>query len=221
MRQLLIIRHGLAHCNVTGIVGGAAGCTGLTQHGRSQIRALAERLASDPAITDAALFSSTARRCRETAQILAAELCLDDQPVSDLREPDHGPAADGKTWAQIIAAFPGRPADHPERPLVPGGETWRAYLIRTTQAIERILGTTTARTVIVSGHAETVRAAWQHFSGHTEVPAALPVKMVVGNASITRWVNPAGQPNRWVLDSRIDMNHDASSPARPPVNRPG
>jgi len=207
VRQLLIIRHGLAHCNVTGIVGGAAGCTGLTQLGRSQVRALAERLARDQAITDAALFSSTVRRCRETTQILAAELSLDSYALHDLREPDHGPAADGKTWEQILAAFPGRPADHPEKPLVPGGETWRAYL--TGQVIERILATTTAGTIIISGHAETVRAAWQHFSGETGIPALLPVKLAVDNASVTRWNAPEHQAGHWTLNSYNDTMHHA------------
>lgn len=206
MRQLLIVRHGLAHCNVAGIVGGTKGCTGLTPLGRTQVHALAEQLAREPAISDAELHTSTARRCAETAQILAARLNLDSRPDHSLREPDHGTAGDGRTWPEIIAAFPGNPADQPERPLVPGGETWRGYLGRACRALDHILTTATAETVIISGHAETVRAAYQYFLGLPET-TTLPMKIAVDNASVTRWIAPADRAIRWTLTSHNDNRH--------------
>jgi hypothetical protein len=42
--RIVLIRHGEAVCNVNGIVGGERGCTGLTDLGRRQVVALAERL---------------------------------------------------------------------------------------------------------------------------------------------------------------------------------
>jgi broad specificity phosphatase PhoE len=42
--ELLLTRHGQAHCNVAGVVGGPETCTGLTDLGRQQVKALAARL---------------------------------------------------------------------------------------------------------------------------------------------------------------------------------
>ncbi len=42
--ELLLVRHGQAHCNLDGLVGGEQTCTGLTSHGRDQLARLAVRL---------------------------------------------------------------------------------------------------------------------------------------------------------------------------------
>ncbi len=44
--RVVLVRHGEAVCNINGIVGGQRGCTGLTDLGRRQVTALAERLAA-------------------------------------------------------------------------------------------------------------------------------------------------------------------------------
>ncbi|WP_190814519.1 histidine phosphatase family protein [Saccharopolyspora pogona] len=94
--RLILARHGQAHCNVHGIIGGPRGCTGLTGHGHHQAQQLSERLLSDHAQTpiDAA-YASPLRRARETAGIIAEHLDLPITIDHDLREPDYGDA-DGK-----------------------------------------------------------------------------------------------------------------------------
>jgi hypothetical protein len=42
--RIVLVRHGEAVCNVSGVVGGQMGCTGLTDLGRRQVRAVADRL---------------------------------------------------------------------------------------------------------------------------------------------------------------------------------
>ena len=47
--RLILGRHGQAHCIALGIIGGPAGCTGLTSHGRPQAGQLTERLSREHA----------------------------------------------------------------------------------------------------------------------------------------------------------------------------
>lgn len=71
--RLILVRHGQAHCNVAGVIGGRRGCTGLTDHGRHQTRLLADRLSADHAkgpIT--AAYTTPLPRARETADIRAS-----------------------------------------------------------------------------------------------------------------------------------------------------
>lgn len=42
--EVILARHGEAHCNLAGIAGGENGCTGLTDRGRGQVRTLGARL---------------------------------------------------------------------------------------------------------------------------------------------------------------------------------
>jgi broad specificity phosphatase PhoE len=57
---LILTRHGEAHCNVAGIVGGDRACTGLTDWGRRQVELLAGRLhAEEPCHV---LYTTTRRR---------------------------------------------------------------------------------------------------------------------------------------------------------------
>ncbi|MGH3941836.1 MAG: histidine phosphatase family protein, partial [Pseudonocardiaceae bacterium] len=67
MRELVIVRHGLAHCNLAGVVGGPRGCTGLTDLGRAQVALLAERLCQDAAggLPVTAVRASPPPRARE------------------------------------------------------------------------------------------------------------------------------------------------------------
>src|ERR1700677_2984218 len=122
--ELLIARHGQAYCNITGTIAGPGSCTGLTTLGRNQSQALAARLHHEPAVT--AIYASPRRRARETAGIIGRALTLPVSVHDDLREPDYGPAAEGRTWTDLLAAFQGDPATRHHMPLAEGGEPWTA-----------------------------------------------------------------------------------------------
>ena len=73
--RLVIVRHGEAVSNAEDIVAGHVGCTGLTERGRRQVAALAERLRRTGELEGAAaLYSSVLRRAVETAEILRPAL---------------------------------------------------------------------------------------------------------------------------------------------------
>jgi Histidine phosphatase superfamily (branch 1) len=105
--QLILARHGQAHCNVRGIIGSPRGYTGLTDHGHHQAHQLADRLRTDHAQTPiTTAYTTPLRRARETADIIGHHLDLPVTTVADLREPDYGDA-DGKPWTDVVG--PGLP----------------------------------------------------------------------------------------------------------------
>lgn len=73
--RLILIRHGESHHTLRGVIGGPAGCTGLTERGVGQARALARRLTATGELADcAALLCSPWSRARQTAEILMEAL---------------------------------------------------------------------------------------------------------------------------------------------------
>lgn len=188
--RLILVRHGQAHCNVRGIVGGPRGCTGLTDHGQHQARQLADRLRAEAPIT--AAYTTPLRRARETADIVADQLCSSIITVEDLREPDYGDA-DGQPWADVVSKFGRIPAKHPHQPVAPGAESWSAYLQRITAILHDILSQHSGDTVLIIGHGETVTAAAHLFLGLTPSLRATAA-FAVHYASITRWEQ---QPLAW------------------------
>lgn len=210
--RLILARHGQAHCNIQGIIGGPRGCTGLTDHGRRQAQQLARRLYADHTQTPiAAAYTTPLRRARETADLIADHLDLSVTAVDDLREPDYGDA-DGKLWTDVVAEFGHIPAQHPDHPIAPRAETWTAYLQRATASLQDILARHPNETVLIVGHGETVTAAAHHFLNLTAGLRA-SVAFAVHYASITRWEQQPlawTQPGagwRWTLLTHNDTAH--------------
>lgn len=210
--RLILTRHGQAHCNVNGIVGGTRGCTGLTDHGRHQAQLLARRLEAEQApqaIT--AAYTTPIRRARETADIVADILDLPIHTADDLREPDYG-NADGQPWTDVVAAFGRIPAEHPHQPIAPGAESWADYLYRATTTLREILDRHTGEAVLIVGHGETVTTAAHHFLALGAEHRA-SVAFAAHYASITRWeqqplaATSASEGWRWTLTTHNDTTH--------------
>jgi len=191
--RLILARHGQAHCNVRGIIGGPRGCTGLTDHGRHQARQLADRLRAYHTQTPiTAVYTTPLPRVRETADIIAVHLVLPVTVEHNLREPDYGDA-DGKPWTDVVTAFGRIPAQHADHPIAPGAETWTTYLHRAAAILRDILAGHTGETILVVGHGETVTAAAYFFLG-LAADLRASVAFAVDYASITRWEQ---QPLAW------------------------
>ena len=139
--RLVLIRHGEARCNAEGVVGGPLGDGGLTDLGRAQARALAERLARTRELDDAsALYTSVLGRAVETAQVLAPGLPdLTAVASCELCELHPG-AADALTWAQMRERY-GLPDwdAHPEHVFSPGGESWLDFYERCERAVATLV----------------------------------------------------------------------------------
>ncbi len=139
--RLLLIRHGEAHCNVNGVVGGPIGCGGLTPRGREQALALRERLARSRELADAAaLYTSILPRARETAALIAPALPPSVRPREDCDLCEQHPGeADGLTWDELLARFGGPDWDRdPTMVFAPGGESWVGFYERVRRTLDAI-----------------------------------------------------------------------------------
>jgi probable phosphoglycerate mutase len=152
--RLILIRHGEAHHSFNGLIAGDRACTGLTERGVAQARALANRLSATGELRDcAALLCSPVRRARQTADLLAGALPgarLEETP--DLRELHPGDA-DGLSWADYRARFGAFDLRaEPQRPFAPGGESWEAFTGRVRATLDGLAERHAGQTVAAVTH---------------------------------------------------------------------
>jgi 2,3-bisphosphoglycerate-dependent phosphoglycerate mutase len=211
MTRLVLIRHGQSQSTVDGIAAGQSGCRGLSELGRSQVRALAARVTATGELDDASvLLSSTLRRAVETAELLAP--ALGGLPVgqdADLSEMNPG-IGDGLTWEEWEARFGGFDvATEPYRPLAPGGESWAEFGLRVGRTLTGLVAAHRGRTVVAACHGGVIEhALLQGLGLPAQVPPAGRVE-TAPNASINEWVvdDVAGQALRWRLVRFADAAH--------------
>lgn len=206
--ELVLVRHGEANCNVTGIVGGERGCTGLSPTGRDQVERLAARLATEHGNRSFdVLYGTPRRRVRDTLDIVSDALGLPASVVEDLRGPDHG-EADGQPWHEVKTAFAGPPQHNADQPYAVGSETWNQYLNRSTTALHEILERHAGERVLIAGHGETIEAAHVLL---LQLPPAVRTGLgfVTGHAGITRWQQHVNRFDRtvWMLAAHNDTSH--------------
>ena len=155
MTTLLLVRHGETDWNAEGRWQGHADVP-LNERGRTQARALAERLAGDGRVD--IVYASDLARARETAEIAALRLGVEFVLDPDLREIDVG-SREGRTWSEIDdeAQWDGEPA--------------AAHAERVLHALQRIAGAHPGRRVLVVTHGGSVRRIHEHV-GAEIVPIA-------------------------------------------------
>jgi broad specificity phosphatase PhoE len=129
---------------------------GLTEHGRADVAAVAERLVGE---SIAALYASPLQRTRESAEIVAARLGLPVAFRDDLLELDFGDWT-GLTF-DAIRGDPRWPAWSTQRSLaaIPGGESMRQVQRRIVEALIEIGERHAAESVVVVSHGDVIRAA--------------------------------------------------------------
>ena len=210
--RLVLVRHGEAVCNVTGVCGGPVGCAGLTDRGRAQVAVLAARLTETGELAGAdALYSSVLPRAVETATILAPALRAPGDGTS--REPVqecgfcelHCGEADGLDWGDFSARFGNPDWDtDPDRVIAPGGESWTGFVNRVSDTLDIVAARHPGQLVVVACHAGVVEAS---------LLAKLPVvggregarmKLRTQHASLTTWEVGGGT---WKLIGYNDGAH--------------
>jgi broad specificity phosphatase PhoE len=150
-----LLRHG--ERDVSRVLVGRMPGVGLTERGRAEIAAVAERLARGDNI--AALYSSPLQRTRESAEIVAARLGLGVVLRDDLLELDFGEWT-GKTFDEI-RGDPRWPPWSTQRSLaaIPGGESMRQVQRRVVEALLEIGHHHPEQSVVVISHGDVIRAA--------------------------------------------------------------
>lgn len=161
--RLILVRHGETAANVAGQWTGVLE-TELTEHGETQIAAVAQRLAAEVG-NPVAIYTSPLRRARRTAEGIGAALDLEPQVVEDLREVDFG-HLDGVTIEEMKAHHPEiyeRWKDRGDASFTwPGGDRRADFFHRVAVACDEILSRHTRGTIIVVGHGGTLRSCLSH-----------------------------------------------------------
>ncbi len=150
-----LLRHG-EHGLLGRTLAGRMPGVGLTEKGRAEIAAVAERLAAE---NIAALYSSPLQRTRESAEIVAARLGLSIAFRDDFIELDFGEWT-GATF-DAIRTDPRWQAWSTRRSLaaIPGGESMRQVQQRVVEALLEIGERHLDENVVIVSHGDVIRSA--------------------------------------------------------------
>ena len=131
--RLFLVRHGQTHANVARQLDTAVPGLDLTDEGRAQARALADRLGAEDL---GAIYTSDLVRTQQTAAPLAEMLGLEMVVLPGLREIQAGDYEMSTDWQPYIDAVI-RWREDPEH-TIPGGDSGARFLARYDEAIARI-----------------------------------------------------------------------------------
>jgi probable phosphomutase (TIGR03848 family) len=178
VRLLLLLRHAVTEHTGARLSGWLPGLH-LSEEGRQQAKALAERLGPVPVD---ALYASPLERCQETAAIVAEARGLKVATLEDVGEVRYGDWT-GRTlkelareplWKTVQAT--------PSAVRFPGGESIFEMQARAVLAVERLRADHQGQTVAVCSHADVIKALACHYLGmHLD----LVQRLVVSPASLT------------------------------------
>lgn len=204
MTDLYLIRHGEA----LGAVHDMIGNTALSPLGIVQAERLRDRLAATGEIDADVLISSTLKRARQTAEIIAPALSLPilfDDEVQELRDG----AAEGMHVEEYRAKF-GEVnfRETPFRQVAPHGENWGQFVLRAATALDRIIRQHEGKTIVIMCHGGVIGASFLYFmgTGSFQYPQA---GFDTDNTSITHWTRRSfsSRPARWRLKCYNDDMH--------------
>ena len=204
MTDLYFIRHGEALGAILDIIGDTA----LSPLGRLQAERLRDRLAATGEIAADVLISSTFKRARQTAEIIAPALELPivfDDEVQELRDG----VAEGMQVEEYRAKY-GEVnfRETPFRQVAPAGENWGQFVLRVSTALDRIIRANEGKTIVIVCHGGVIGVSFLYFfgSGSFQYPQA---GFDTDNTSITHWGRRSfnGRPARWRLKCYNDDMH--------------
>jgi broad specificity phosphatase PhoE len=173
-----LLRHG-EHGLLGRVLAGRMPGVGMTERGRAEIAAVAERLAGENV---AAIYASPLQRTRESAEIVGARLGLGIEFRDDVIELDFGEWT-GATF-DSIRADPRWQAWRTQRSLarIPGGESMREVQRRVVEALMDIGERHRHATVAVVSHGDVIRSALLFALG---MPLDYYNRIEVGQGSIS------------------------------------
>jgi probable phosphoglycerate mutase len=202
--RVVLIRHGEAECNVNRVVGGRKGCTGLTDLGRRQVAALADRLYETGELRGATmLYASVLPRAIETAERLRSVVgpgpralgpVVEDCELCELHPGD----CDGMVWEDVVERFGVPDWDRdPSVAIAPGGENWSEFVVRASDAVRAIVRAHPGELVVAAVHAGVIESTLLSF---LEIPPSVSRRgwVRITHASITEW-EWVPSSDRWVL----------------------
>jgi probable phosphoglycerate mutase len=202
--RIVLIRHGEAECNLNRVVGGVKGCTGLTDRGRFQVAALADRLYETGELRGATtLYSSVLPRAVETAERLRPVVGPGPKALGPVVERCdlcelHPGASDGMSWERVVEELGVPDWDQdPDVPIAAGGESWSGFIARASDAVRAVVRRHPGELVVAVVHAGVIEASMISFLG---VPSDVYRRgwVHIGHASMTEWAWVPSE-DRWIL----------------------
>jgi broad specificity phosphatase PhoE len=193
------------HAGFHGIIGGPAGCRGLTSHGRRQAEALRDHLARSGRLRADVLLASVLPRAIETAEIIAPGLGIETfGRECDLCEVHTG-EADGLEWAEYGAHYGSFDMEaEPDRVFAPEGESWNSFHERVQEMLERVAVDYAGQTVAAVSHAGVIIASVRVLLG---VPhPGTGARLRPSNTGLTDWEHDPAL-DRWTLHAFNDAGH--------------
>ncbi|MGH3873427.1 MAG: histidine phosphatase family protein [Pseudonocardiaceae bacterium] len=207
--RLVLVRHGESRATVDRMIGGHEGCRGLTELGRRQAKALADRLIRTGELAQtSALIASVLPRAVETAEIVAPTLgglkVVQDCDFCEF----HAGAADGLSWEQVRECYQPEQYQHDQfRPLAPGAESRAAFFTRVGTALAGVAAEHAGATVVIVCHGGVIEGS---FVALGNLPLRKNFDLTIGNTSLTEWTTPASpdtSEQRWTLTRFNDTAH--------------
>lgn len=176
--RIVLVRHAVTP--VTGkVLSGQAPGIDLSEEGKAQAKALAERLAVLPV---AAVYSSPLERTLQTAEVIAEPHGHDVQTLSGLLDFDVGDWT-GRELKELVKDDLWRVIQAtPSRVVFPGGEGLAAMQARAVATLDGVVATHPGDLVVVVTHADIIKAAVAHYVG---LQFDFFQRLVVAPASIT------------------------------------
>ncbi|HUP68852.1 MAG TPA: histidine phosphatase family protein [Acidimicrobiales bacterium] len=206
LTRVLLIRHGEAQSAVDGVIGGARGCSGLSDLGRRQAAALRDRFARTGEVElPVRLYASTLPRAIETGRIVG-EALGSPEIVTDceLCEVHTGDVIDGMTWEHYRRDYPREGEYDPWVQWGPDVETWAEFSFRTGRRLRRLVVDHPGETIVVACHGGVIRSSMQAFGG---LPLEHSLRLVPTNTSVTEWSHQPGHRTPWHLHRYNDAAH--------------
>lgn len=203
--RLVLVRHGDAHAGFHGVIGGPAGCRGLTDLGRAQAAALRDHLDRTRRVRADVLLASVLPRAVETASIIAPGLGLEVRGHEcDLCEVHTG-EADGLTWAEYADRYGSFDMEaEPDRVFAPAGESWNSFHERVRGMLARLAGEHPDETVVAVCHAGVIMASMRVLLGIPHPGGT--AQMRPSNTGLTEWEHDPAH-DRWTLHRFNDAGH--------------
>jgi broad specificity phosphatase PhoE len=185
--RIVLVRHGESVAQERRLVGGHVGCKGLSERGRSQVRALADRLARTRELAGAtALYSSVMARAVETADILAPVLGLEVR--RDCAFCEHHPGeGDGLSYEEYARRWP-----MPERfsagsVRCPGSESFDDMRRRVAAGLDGLVDRHRGETVVVACHGGVIVHSMVRWLGIRPDAAGGRAWLNPTNSGLTEW----------------------------------
>ena len=176
--RLVLVRHAVT-AQTGPLLSGRQPGVALSEEGRRQAAALADRLAALPV---AAVYASPIERTTETAQAVARRHRLEVRALDGVLEADYGEWT-GQKLADLAKTDLWKVVQRaPSRASFPGGESLAAMQARMVHAVEGVVADHPGDLVVVVSHADPIKAAIAHYTG---VHLDLFQRIVVAPASVS------------------------------------